>query len=422
MTSAPAPGSRATSSSVTSAANDVVVVGAGIVGTCIAHALRKRGLDVVLVDRDPPGSGCSFGNSGAISPGSVAPLAMPGVLASVPAMLRDPESPLYLPLRYLPRALPWLVRFAASARPQRVARVAAQLADLHAGAVERHVALAREVGVPELVVQRGHLHLYPDVTALAADAAGWRLRAEHGYPFERVDRDGVRALEPRVGGRYRIGVLLPDHATVVNPFRYVQAIARAFARHGGRVERANVRALRSSDGRWTITADAGTWLARYVVVAAGAWSRALLDPLGVRLALESQRGYHVQFRGPAPIARTVVLADRKVFMTPMEEGLRIGGTVEIGGLDAPPNPRRASMLARIARETFGREVDAMGATTWMGHRPCMPDSLPVIGAVQQHPGLLLAVGHGHLGLTDSVTTAERIASLVAPPGDSRALH
>src|SRR5579862_5576586 len=139
----------------------VAVVGAGIVGVCIAHALRKRGLDVTLIDRDDPGHCCSFGNSGAISPGSVAPLAMPGVLASVPSMLGDREGPLYLPLRYLPRALPWLLRFLASARTERVARSAERLAALHANAVERHVALAHEVGVPELIVRHGHLHLYP---------------------------------------------------------------------------------------------------------------------------------------------------------------------------------------------------------------------------------------------------------------------
>ena len=393
----------------------VAVVGAGVVGSCIALALRKRGAAVTLIDRDEPGRGCSYGNSGAISPGSVAPLAMPGILSSVPRMLLDEESPLHLPLPYLPKAAPWLLRFVASAQPSRVALSAAKLAALHTGALERHEALARELGVPELFVRRGHLHLYPDARALSKDAAGWRMRQHYGYPFTRLDRDGILALEPRVGERYRIGVFVADHATIVNPFRYVQAMVRAFTARGGRLRCEEVRAMTPlNGGRWRLAtagaADGAGDSFDQVVVAAGAWSRRLLDPLGVQLALESQRGYHVQFQGGRDtVSRTVVLADRKIFVTPMEDGLRVGGTVEIGGLERPPDPRRAAILERIARETFDG-LDDLQSTQWMGHRPCMPDSVPVIGPAAGRPGLWLAVGHGHLGLTDCINTAQSIAS------------
>jgi D-amino-acid dehydrogenase len=392
----------------------VAVVGAGVVGSCIALALQKRGAAVTLIDRDEPGRGCSYGNSGAISPASVAPLAMPGVLSSVPGMLLDDESPLHLPLRYLPAALPWLLRFVASAQPSRVALSAAKLAALHAGALDRHEALARELGVPELFVRRGHLHLYPDARALAKDAGGWRMRGQYGYQFQQLDRAGILALEPRIGERYQVGVFMADHATIVNPFRYVQAMVRAFAGRGGQQRRDEVQAIAPlADGRWQLhtaaEADAAANTFDQVVVAAGAWARRLLDPLGVRLALESQRGYHVQFDGGRDaVSRTVVLADRKIFVTPMEDGLRVGGTVEIGGLASPPDPRRAAILERIARETFGG-LEALSSTQWMGHRPCMPDSVPVIGPAAGRPGLWLAVGHGHLGLTDSINTAQRIA-------------
>ena len=386
----------------------VVVVGAGIVGVCIAYALVKRGLHVTLVDRDEPGSGCSFGNSGAISPGSVAPLAMPGVIASVPRMLRDPESPLYLPLAYLPRALPWLLRFVSSATPARVAATAQKLDALHRGAVDAHLQLAREVEVRELIVQRGHLHLYPDRDAWLKDDASWRLRAQYGYAFELIDRAGIEALEPRVSKRYTVAAFLPDHATVVNPFRYVQAIARAFVERGGHFVGGTVASVTASAGaQWQVNTERKPMLAHEVVIAAGAWSNALLAPLGVSVPLESQRGYHVQYRGPPPVSRTVVLADKKIFVTPMEEGLRVGGTVEIAGLYAAPDTRRAGLLARLAQENF-EGLDATGSTVWMGHRPCTPDSMPVIGRAPGHRGLWLAVGHGHLGLTDSVNTATRI--------------
>lgn len=392
-------------------AQRIAVVGAGIVGASIALALRKRGADVMLVDRDEPGSGCSFGNSGAISPGSVVPLAMPGILASVPGMLLDGESPLYLPLRYLPRALPWLIRFVASARPARVADAAARLAALHAGAIEMHEALANEIGVPELFLRKGHLHLYPNEAALAKDMSGWRIRESYGYRSERLARDGIVALEPNVSTRYQIGMFLADHATILNPLRYVQAMVRAFAANGGHVYRADVRAVSVQSGSWRLDAsgEAGATTFDNVVIAAGAWSCRLLDPLGIHLPIESQRGYHLQFQGAqSTVSRTVVLADRKVFFTPMEDGLRVGGTVEIAGLIQPPDPRRAAVLARIARDSFAG-LDDLPTRSWMGHRPCMPDSVPVVGPAAGQPGLWLAVGHGHLGLTDSVTTARLIA-------------
>ena len=154
----------------------IAVIGAGIVGTCVAYTLARSGAQVTLIDRDEPGQGASFGNSGAISPGSVAPLAMPGVVKTVPGMMVDPESPLFLPPGYLPRALPWLMAFVASSSPERVAQTGVKLADLHRGAIAAHEAMTREVGVPELFMRRGHLHLYPDEAALAKDAGGWKLR------------------------------------------------------------------------------------------------------------------------------------------------------------------------------------------------------------------------------------------------------
>ena len=388
----------------------VAVVGAGIIGACVAHALGKRGAEVTLIDRDEPGRGCSYGNSGAISPGSVAPVAMPGVIASVPRMMVDRESPLFLPLGYLPRALPWLVRFVGSANPGRVEVSAQKLAAFHAGAVDKHAALAQEIGVPELILRRGHLHLYPDEAALAKDAGGWRMREAYGYKFERLDRDGILALEPKVGPRYRVGLFLADHATILNPLRYVQAIVRAYLASGGRLDRSEVASLTHLvDGRWQV-GPAGMF--DHVVVAAGAWSTRLLDPLGVRVPLESQRGYHVQFPAASEtVSRTVVLADKKIFITPMEEGLRVGGTVEIGGLDRPPDQRRAAVLERIVRETFPG-LEGIQPTTWMGHRPCMPDSVPVVGPAEGKPGLWLALGHGHLGMTDSIATAERISGML----------
>lgn len=389
----------------------VAVIGAGVVGVSTALALRCHGAEVTLLERGEPGMACSYGNSGAISPGSVAPLALPGVLKSVPGMLLDADGPLSLPLRYLPKAASWLVAFAQSAEPSKVKAAAAVLNELYRGAVDAHESMARALGVPELFIRHGHLHLYPDAAAADQDALGWQLREQYGYAVQRLDRSGIEALEPQAPPGYAHGRFLADHGTILNPYRYVQALLQAFVRRGGRLLRADVRRLRPEEEGWRVEMDgapAQSW--PQVVVAAGAWAPQLVKPLGMWLPIESQRGYHVQFAGAeALVQRTVVLADKKVFVAPMEGGLRVGGTVEIAGLTAPPNPHRAAMLERIAREAFPA-LGSQPAETWMGHRPCLPNSVPVVGHVDALPGLWLAVGHGHLGLTGSLPTAQRIAS------------
>ena len=395
------------------AAPAIAVVGAGIVGAATAYVLARRGAHVTLIDRAEPGRGCSFGNAGAIAPASVVPLGMPGIVRRVPGMLLDPDGPLRLPLGYLPRAIPWLMRLVAASRPERVEAIAARLAALNAGAVERHVELAREIGAPELVRRQGHLHVYPDAAALERDAAAWALRRRHGVRCERVDRADLESLEPRLGPRYRTGVFLPDQAMVVNPFRYVQQIVRAFVVGGGRLVRDEVRAVEPDLARgWSVHTSEGRQSADHLILAAGALTPALVEPLGVRLPIESERGYHVTFpEASAPVSRIVVLADRKVFVTPLERGFRVAGTVEFGGLARAPDPRRFVHLARLAREAFPG-IAPGEERHWMGHRPGTPDSLPLVGPVASRAGLWLATGHGHLGLTGAVGTAHALADAI----------
>ncbi len=396
----------------------VVVIGAGVVGVATALALQSYGVAVTLIERGEPGMECSYGNSGAISPGSVAPLALPGVLKTVPGMLRDRDGPLSIDWRYLPKALSWLVAFAQSADPKRVANAAARLNDLYQGAVDAHEAMAQRLGVPELFIRHGHLHLYPTAASAEKDALGWKLRTQYGYAVEQLDRAGIEALEPHAPQGYAHGRFVGDHGTILNPLRYVQAMLRAFVQRGGRLVQAEVRALHITPDGWAVKTgekalDAERWT--QVVMATGAWAPQLLRPLGMLLPLESQRGYHAQFAGAQHLVqRTVVLADKKVFIAPMEGGLRVGGTVEIAGLKAPPNPRRAAMLERIAREAYPA-LGTQAAEHWMGHRPCLPGSVPIVGHIDSLPGMWLAVGHGHLGLMGSLPTAQRIATGMCGP-------
>jgi D-amino-acid dehydrogenase len=393
----------------------VLIIGAGIVGLALAWRLRREGAEVAIVDAAPPGEGgASFGNAGAISSSSVVPLAMPGLLKQVPRMLLDPAAPLHIPPGYWLRAAPWLARFVAAARPAAVARAAAALDTLQRLATEQHLDLAREIGAPELILPRGNLYLYRDDAQLAKDKAGWDLRRAYGARLEVLDRAGILALEPAIGPAYQLGLFLPDHAHCASPHRYALAVAAAFREAGGEIRRDRIRALTVVDGRVTgAGGEAATHLADQVVVAAGAWSARLLAPLGYRIPLETQRGYHVNLPASGiAIGRPVVPADRKVFITPMEGALRVAGTVEFGGLDRAPNAARAQLLHADLAAVFPEARTDGAEGFWMGHRPCLPDSVPVIGPAQRIAGLWFAFGHGHLGLTGSAPTARLLAPAI----------
>lgn len=393
----------------------VLVIGAGIVGLALAWRLRRGGATVTVVDAEPPGEGgASFGNAGAISASSVAPLAMPGLLRQVPRMLLDPAAPLHVPAGYWLRAAPWLARFVAAARPATVARATAALDALLHLAAEQHQALAREIGAPELLRPNGQLYLYRNATQLAKDEPAWAIRTAHGARLERLDRAGILALEPSIGAAYQLGIFLPDQAHCASPLRYVRALAQAFTQAGGTILRDRIAALTVADGRITGATGAGALhQADTVVLAAGAWSARLAAPLGYRIPLETQRGYHVDLmQSGISLTRPVIPADRKVFITPMEDVLRVAGTVEFGGLDRAPDAARAALLYDDLAAVFPDAQVAKADGFWMGHRPCLPDSVPVIGPAQRVRGLWFAFGHGHLGLTGSAPTAEMLAPAI----------
>lgn len=402
----------------------ILVIGAGIVGLCVAWHLARAGAAVTVLDGEAPGSGASSGNAGAISAGSVAPLAMPGVLKQVPGMLLDPAGALHIPPGYALRAAPWLMRFVASARPARVAAIAEALSGLLGNAMDQHRQILAEEGALHLIRETGQLYLYRDRAQFAKDAGGWTLRQRHGMRIEFLDgKDAIRALEPDMLGDYALGLFIPDQGSSVNPRHQAEVVARGVARLGGAIRQEAVRALVTEGGRVTGAMTAtGAVSADQVVLAAGAWSARLLAPLGIRVPLETQRGYHVMVPNAAiTLRRPVVPADRKVFISPMEGGLRVAGTVEFGGLEAPPTPRRAELLLADLRKAFPQARTAGAEDHWMGHRPCLPDSLPVLGPVKAWLGLWCAFGHGHLGLTGSAPTGALLARAMLGPAPNQDL-
>lgn len=401
----------------------VAVVGAGIVGLCAAYELARQGFDVTVFDPEDPVSQCSYGNAGSLSESSVAPLAMPGAVRSALHMLFDKDGPLEVPFGYWTKAAPWLMRFVRSAKPERVKQIADALAFLLAGAVENHEQQARDVGCAELVRHMGQMRLYPSAAALAADQAGWDLKRAHGLQTEEIDDAAIHELEPAIGPRYTHGLLLKGEGVVLNPQRYGQTIATALVERGASIVRAPVLGLSRHQEGWRVDALEYATTVDHVVIAAGAWSAQVLARLGLRVPLETQRGYHVQVSHPeVHLSHVVVLDDRKVFITPMEMGLRMAGTVEFGGLSRPMTPHRADLIAQHAREALPGLTTSHDAEVWMGHRPCLPDSLPVLGGVPNAPGLWCDFGHGHLGLTGSVNSARLLGQVMIGMLDAEVLQ
>ena len=392
----------------------IVVVGAGIVGICCAAYLLRDGHEVLIMERDGPGEGTSKGNAGALSPYSCVPLAMPGVFQKIPGWLMDPEGPLTIQPRYFVRALPWLLRFTLSARPERVNQIADGLVALHKHVYDCYAPLVARAGCGELIHRSGTLNVYRSERAFRDSLSDWKMRSGRGGQMQSLTGGEMRELVPELSPAYTHGVLLPDHAYLASPYRLVKSLAAQFVADGGRIERAAVHALNRVDGdAMTVVLDDGRKIdAARVVLAAGAWSNQLLASLGIRIPLETQRGYQVTIADAGVDPKLpVTVTEAKFYATPMEEGLRVAGTVEFAGLEAPPVYRRARRLLEQVRELYPRvRVDKF--TEWMGHRPCLPDNLPVIGSARGYPNLLLAFGHGHNGMTSGPVTGRLIADMI----------
>ena len=399
---------------LSSSERPVVIVGAGIVGLCCAYYLRRSGREVLLVDRSLPGSGCSFGNSGAISENSITPIGMPGVLKQAPSMLLSSRSPLSVPFSYIGTAAPWLKSFVQHSSASQVTRIASVLKTFLAGTAARHRALMGDVGALDLLHSGGQLHVYTSERALQADQLTWRLRREGGTVAETLGRGAMLELEPALNERYQAAMYLPHQSWLADPYQYCQRIYRAVQERGGAYRQSEVLAIRKQPDGWQVLLGGDeSIIADQVIVCSGVATRQLLQPLGLELPLISQRGYHLHAWSPnVKVNRIVALADRKAFISPMGDGLRIGGTVEFDDPAKPPNDKRAAHLAEHLQQAING-VNAANSTRWMGNRPCCPDSMPLIGSPAQHPGLWYAAGHGHLGLTGAANTGHLIAESIA---------
>jgi D-amino-acid dehydrogenase len=394
---------------------EIAIIGAGVVGLAIAERLLAEGREVVLIDPNPPGdvvsqNAASYGNAGTIADYAVLPVGTPDVLRNLPSLLFDRNSPLAIRRAALPALMPWLARFAWQSLPKQAERNARNIAALLADACPNWLNLGDKLGGKDILQNRGCLYVYETKAAFRAAEQDMAFRRSLGVTVDLISPEALRQMEPTLPEVEGGAAFFPNAIFLNDPGRMVGLLATEVATRAAFISTHAKTLERQPDGV-LITGPGLMLKARHVVIAAGAHSRKLAAMAGDRVPLDTERGYHVEWDMPHPsVTRPTCPTTRGFYLCPMQGRLRVAGTVELGGLTAPPSPHRIAKLVEGAREIFP-DLPAPDRS-WMGFRPSMPDSVPVIGPSRAGAEVIHAYGHGHLGLSMAPVTARIVANLI----------
>ena len=396
----------------------IAIVGAGIVGLSCAFVLAERGYAVTLIERDEPGrSGPSFGNAGQIAAQGIHPLASPGIGLRGLRMLANRDAPLKIPVSYMPEIAPWLWRFWRTSHGEAQARAISALSPLAQGGLDETEALWRRAGFAELLTRQPCIYLYDSEASFNISRAHWNEKIRRGFKSTPLDASAIRELEPSLAPIFPRAWLSHDYGHVTDPYEIVNRMTAAALERGVTLERAEVRSLQAAEGGATVATEAGERRFDAVMVSAGVWSKPLAASLGENLPVEAERGYNLSFAGlKGRLSHPLLFADRGIAATPLATGLRFGGWTELAGTSAPPNPAHWQKLREIG-EAVLPGLGTAEAREWMGHRPSMPDSVPVLSRSGKAERVFYAVGHGHYGLSYSARTAKLMGELIGAAAD-----
>lgn len=392
--------------------DEITIIGAGIIGISIGLELARRGQKVRVLDRKGVAGETSAGNAGAFAFQEIEPLATPGIMKKAPKWLLDPLGPLSIPPPYAAQIAPWMLRFwRASWRDRYESSMNAQAELMHVAkaAFERQV---ERINGEHLIQRKGQMALYEGEKAYRSTLPAWELKKKHGFDaIHLTSPDAIAEYQPGLHSRFTHAAFTPNWFNTVDPKLWTETLAQALREHGGEIQIASVKGIQPTETGVRIDTDGGQIETSKLIVAAGAWSHHLARLLGDKIPLETERGYNTTLPPGAFDLRTHLTFSQHGFVASgINGGVRIGGAVELGGLKLPPNYKRADVLLKKAK-AFMPGLNTDGGTQWMGYRPSLPDSLPVIGASPHNPRVLYAFGHGHLGLTQSAGTAELVADL-----------
>ena len=394
-------------------AQHVVVIGGGIVGVSTGIWLRRQGIDVTVIDRLGWGQGTSHGNGGVLAACAMVPVTGPGLWPKAPGMLMNPDYPLFLRWSYLPKLMPWLLKYMSHANDPDTQRIATGLAGVVGDAVDQHLSLSKNTKAAPWVAESNYSYAYPSRASFEADAYSWAIRAKHGFTPVLREGDEAREFEPNLGPDVTFLATMNNHGYVKDPGGYVAALGEEFLSLGGKIVIADVKDIDLGDGRVrAVETTEGRFACSEVVLATGAWSKPLMKKFGINVPLETERGYHIIFKdavgGPS---HPVMIASGKFVATPMAEGLRCAGIVEFGGLEARPSKAPFELLRRQTKAAFPK-LTWDGEIEWQGHRPATSDSLPLIGQIKD-TGVYTGFGHHHIGLTAGPKTGRLLAQLIS---------
>jgi len=392
----------------------VAIIGAGIVGVSTAIWLQRGGHSVILIDKKGPAEGTSFGNGGVLAAASVVPISVPGLLGKAPGMLFRADQPLFLKWGYLPKLIPWLLKYMSNANADAVRHRASAISHIIGDSLADHQALAAGSGAEKWIIPSDYLFLYRDMAHFESDAFGWKVRRENGYEWDVLQGAAFHEYDPAFGPEIDVAVRIENHGRIADPGQYVKDLAAHAESNGAKIVIGNADDIVRESGRVTgVKVDGETIDCTSVVLAAGAWSGPLARLLGVNVPMESERGYHLELWEPSIMPRSpVMVASGKFVATPMDGRLRLAGIVEFGGLDAPASRKPIELLERNIRSAIPG-IKWKETSEWMGHRPSVSDSLPLIGEVPEVEGAYFGFGHDHIGLTGGPKTGRILAQLIS---------
>ena len=398
---------------MTSPSSDIAIIGGGIIGICAAACLAEAGRQVTVFDRTGVCEETSSGNAAAFAFSDVLPLAQKGMMRNLPKWLADPLGPLSIPPAYLPQLLPWLYRFwRAGAADKYEAALTAQ-AGLMKLAEAEWAGLMERSSTRSMLREDGSVELYESEPEFRASLPGWAVRDRFGIVYRHVEGEALADLQPGLSPRFVKGTFVPGWKTVADPKLLGKAIWAYAEKQGARFEKAHIGSVAAGQRGITLTLAGGsTRQAKRLVLAAGAWSHLLARNLGERIPLETERGYNTTLPASAfDVKQQLIFSGHGFVITPLSTGLRVGGAVELGGIERAPNYARSKALLAKAQK-FLPGLDPDGGREWMGYRPSLPDSRPVIGKAKNAPNVVYAFGHGHLGLTQGAATGRLIRELI----------
>ena len=388
------------------------IIGAGIQGVCNALFLQKNGYNVTLFDRDELGNlSASYGNAGHFSPYASVPLNRPDVLTDVPSMLLSSTGPLALRWNYVPKMIPWFLKFILNCSKKKMMHTAKNMHQILNLALPAFDELFDEVDISGLVEKKGVIYVWNDQN-LTSRELEINIRKELGVEQQILTPKEIHDLEPNIKPFYHGGVFYSYARHTRNPKKMLLKLFDLFLAKGGKFLKINIQDLKFDGENPIVKSETQQFIFDKIVIACGAFSKKLTDKLNEKIPLDTERGYHVQFKGcDHLISRPVVFTNRGFGITPMEQGLRVVGTVEFGGLKNPLSKSRIKNLIEGAKYMLDGLPEHQDE--WLGFRPSLPDFLPVIGPSKNYKNVFYSFGHHHLGWTLGAVSGKIISKMIA---------